>query len=855
MAPNTPPDLRPLDWAEVQQATQYARQRATQELLSLWPAMAAREGDPLLWGDEVEAMIVQFDHARRLAPLSLAQGHVLSAWEARQSSHAASKDPLFCSLQPEYAGYMIESTPARPYAATPQGMCQVEPNMRQRRTYIQEQLGHQDKLVTLATYPLLGGTFPPDAAQDDDPSGGPAQQQKEQNKALTNGLQTWVTGLPDPEHTDVPGPILNSAFIPDEVISPFHRYRVLSLHTRKRRQDPTAIYVPLYRDMRTVASLPPPLHSAGALLTHRDTKGGVCEAADSARSVVANGSVRAGASHGEGESANGSMFHHGHHRYPESEDHIFMDALPFGTGCCGLQATIQASSLTEARQMHDHLVSLAPFLLALTAASPGFRGALANVDARWSVLAQACDDRTPTERGEAGPAFGQVGPNGLTTGMRLHQSRWGTCTTYLGSEQQGNKAEWNDVPHSSHNGVYKELVRGGMDPILARHFSQILLRDPLLLFPPNALPGTKEAQETHERQAQGSTDFLDRFLTTTWPVVKLKTPPRALNHDQKAGAPSDSIGWRVEARSMEVQLTDLENAAFTTFTVLLVRTLLYYKADVYMPLSLVDTNMHRAEQRDAIRSQRFWFRCHLRDQQGIGQEDTSMNLLSMDEIMNGKVRTLHIYQGYFLLHEVLSIDTIRAPTDSSRPFAFLFAFAILTCLLRCVWSHLTVPCIFVGVKKKKQGNDFQGLIPLVRRFLDEIGETESMRPSDQEQLDRYLNLIADRASGRLWTLAHYMRHFATSHPAYKKDSRITPMMAYDLLWHLHQVEEGAIQAPHLLPSWYGAEGQEAEPEEREHELDSSLKQDHVPNFLPAPARLASSTQGHTVELGPSEAKL
>lgn len=37
--------------------------------------------------------------------------------------------------------------------------------------------------------------------------------------------------------------------------------------------------------------------------------------------------------------------------------------------------------------------------LALTAASPIWRGYLADVDSRWNVIAGSVDDRTPEERG------------------------------------------------------------------------------------------------------------------------------------------------------------------------------------------------------------------------------------------------------------------------------------------------------------------------------------------------------------------------------------------------------------------------------------------------------------------------
>ena len=47
------------------------------------------------------------------------------------------------------------------------------------------------------------------------------------------------------------------------------------------------------------------------------------------------------------------------------------------------------------------------------------------------------------------------------------------------------------------------------------------------------------------------------------------------------------IGWRVEFRTCEVQITDFENAAYTVFIVLLTRALLSFDLNLYMPLSKV----------------------------------------------------------------------------------------------------------------------------------------------------------------------------------------------------------------------------------------------------------------------------
>lgn len=84
---------------------------------------------------------------------------------------------------------------------------------------------------------------------------------------------------------------------------------------------------------------------------------------------------------------------------PRRPEHIYLDATGFGTGCCCLQATIQAASLPEARKSYDTMLPLTPILLALGAAAPSFKGYLADVDCRWRVLIGAADDRTEEERG------------------------------------------------------------------------------------------------------------------------------------------------------------------------------------------------------------------------------------------------------------------------------------------------------------------------------------------------------------------------------------------------------------------------------------------------------------------------
>jgi glutamate--cysteine ligase catalytic subunit len=78
-----------------------------------------------------------------------------------------------------------------------------------------------------------------------------------------------------------------------------------------------------------------------------------------------------------------------------------MDAMAFGMGSCCLQITFQAKNMTEGRKLYDQLSPLGPILLALTAATPIYKGFLVDTDVRWNQIGNAVDDRTPEELGEA----------------------------------------------------------------------------------------------------------------------------------------------------------------------------------------------------------------------------------------------------------------------------------------------------------------------------------------------------------------------------------------------------------------------------------------------------------------------
>lgn len=69
---------------------------------------------------------------------------------------------------------------------------------------------------------------------------------------------------------------------------------------------------------------------------------------------------------------------------------------------------------------------------------------------------------------------------------------------------------------------------------------------------------------------------VQNIQSTNWQTMRFKPPP-----------PHSTIGWRVEFRPCEVQVTDFENAAIVCFVVLLTRVILSYQLNFLIPISKV----------------------------------------------------------------------------------------------------------------------------------------------------------------------------------------------------------------------------------------------------------------------------
>jgi glutamate--cysteine ligase catalytic subunit len=461
-------------------------------------------------------------------------------------------------------------------------------------------------------------------------------------------------------HFEPNGPYAQSLYLPDEIINEHPRFGTLTRNIRLRREGKVCILTPLFMDTNTDPDF-------GIKCAWEKTPVEIdLMMSQSSPTQYFLPSPR--------QSSNGTFNAKlcGCDKDAEVPS-IYMDAMGFGMGCCCMQCTFQARDIDEARSLYDHLAVLCPFFLALTAATPIVRGLLADTDVRWNIVSASVDDRTKEEK------------------KKIAKSRYDSVSLYIHNNEEAKKN--SDLNVSYDESAYNTLLENGIDEVLAKHVAHLFIRDPLVIF-----TDCREVDDNNE------SDHFENIQSTNWQTVRFKPPP-----------PNSPIGWRVEFRVMEVQLSDFENAAFSVFIVLLTRVMLSYNLNFYMPLSKVDENMAKAHKRDAVTEEKFYFR-----KDPLNNDDPTIELMTLDEIINGSE------------------------------------------------------------------SKFIGLIPLMRKFLDDL----KLDMEDRIQIEKYIRLVSKRATGELLTGAAYMRKTVVEHPAYNHDSIVNDEIAYDLVEAAERIAQG-----------------------------------------------------------------
>ncbi|CAF3904200.1 unnamed protein product [Adineta steineri] len=351
-----------------------------------------------------------------------------------------------------------------------------------------------------------------------------------------------------------------SIYYPDKLISPFHpRMKSIVENTLARSQASPLIHIPIFRDTST----PSPFQD----LPFKETKG-------------------------------------------FRDDHIHLGSILAGKGCCCLQVTFQAQSLTECLQVYDQLLPLTGIMLALSNACPIWRGYLTDIDSRYEVLFQTADDRTADERERS-----------------TLSSRCSPAPFYLCDEHD----HLNDISLDVDENVVSTLTKHGMSSTLAKHFGHLFVRDPLVVMKENLHP-----------EDDTSSYHFDNLNSTVWNSLRFKPPP----------LDDDKMGWRVEFRPMDIQITDFENASLSVFMALLTRVILTYGLDLTIPISQANENIVRAHHRDSVRHEKFYFRA--------GGDDGESSLMTINEIMNGNDKfagLIPLVEKYLNESENINSDT------------------------------------------------------------------------------------------------------------------------------------------------------------------------------------------------------
>ena len=223
-------------------------------------------------------------------------------------------------------------------------------------------------------------------------------------------------------------------------------------------------------------------------------------------------------------------------------------------------------------------------------------------------------------------------------------------------------------------------------------------------------------------QNEDDTDHFENIQSTNWQTMRFKPPP-----------PNSSIGWRVEFRPCDLQFTDFENAAICCFVVILTRVILSFKYSLMIPISYVDKNMERAQKRDAVLDQKFYFRRNINTVDGCSTKET-----------NGCEDDMFICAAPLV--DEMSLDEI-----------------------------------FNG----SQDKGFPGLIALIKEYLSNL----EVDTDTACTLGRYFDYLGEKAAGKLRTNARFMRDFVRKHPDYKQDSVVNEKIQYDLLSLIDKIQK------------------------------------------------------------------
>ena len=229
-------------------------------------------------------------------------------------------------------------------------------------------------------------------------------------------------------------------------------------------------------------------------------------------------------------------------------------------------------------------------------------------------------------------------------------------------------------------------------------------------------------------------------------------------------------------------MTDFENAAFAVFFVLLTRAVLSLNLNFYLPISKVDENMQRAQHRDALRTEKFYFRKDIflpnSSRSSTASNSGTSSPVGGDGPCGGISNGFHPKKANKMRN---CFPEVPPPSEeyTARKVEDEYEEMTVEEVMngKVAWRSPNHRCsVRLTHTSSPKGNN-PGLITLVYEYVDTLDVDDRKRT----RLFEYLDFVRQRSTGKLQTTATWIRNFVRSHPAYKFDSVVSEEINYSLL--------------------------------------------------------------------------
>lgn len=377
--------------------------------------------------------------------------------------------------------------------------------------YLNNKIG-QNKILSLANFPLLGvGNY---FLESDYYK--LIKELLKSNEKTEKEEQQEIKKILEKEEQIYTNPYSKSSYLSDMIINCHPRFSGLTKNIRTRRGSKVEIKVPIFKDIKTNLNLNEPFPGF-----------------------------------------------------------VHMDCMAFGMGCCSTQVTVGACSLNAATLLYDNLVPFTPIFLAMSSASPIFKGKITDFDNRWKIISESVDDRTEEERNINSPKY-------------IEKSRYGPVYSYISDSKYSYDFNNDYKKFPINKDYYKKLIENGISPKLSEHFCNLLVRDPLVIF-----------SEKININDKNDMSHFENINSTNWNALRFKLP-RASDGD---------TCFKIEIRTLDIQISPFENTAMICMLLLTYALILCSnEINFIIPISKVDENFRRAYKKDAINKEKFWWR-------------------------------------------------------------------------------------------------------------------------------------------------------------------------------------------------------------------------------------------------------